>query len=131
MTVASAVMSSICAASTEHLYSSWLIQYELRTGAHDEDPVFPLGWDPPWLAEQLRAAGYRLVRPAWSYRIDPATDRCREAMRAVAGSPACTIRQLDKRRWTDELALITRMFNETFCDEWEFHPIEVATIREL
>ena len=112
-------------------YSSWLVQYELRTGAHDEDPVFPFGWDPPWLTEQLRAAGYRPVRPAWSYRLDPATERCREAVRPVAGSPACTIRRLDKRRWRDELALIARMFNETFCDEWEFHPIEVATIREL
>jgi hypothetical protein len=62
----------------------------------------------------------------------------RSGDRPLPGSDACGGRlaglhdpQLDKRRWTDELALITRMFNETFCDEWEFHPIEVATIREL
>ena len=112
-------------------YTSWLSTYVLRTAGFDEDPTFPFRWDPPHVGRLLREAGYHEEHPVWTYRISLGESGWREAAQAALAAPRCVVRPVDKRPWRAELELITDLYNDTFTEEWEFHPLEVDEVREL
>lgn len=112
-------------------YGHWLSSYLLRTDAFEEPPTFPFRWDPPRVGALLEGAGYRPVHPAWSYRIELGTDEWRRAADIALAAPRCRLRPLAKRHWARDLGSIADLFNRTFAEEWEYHPITPAEIREL
>jgi ribosomal protein S18 acetylase RimI-like enzyme len=91
------------------------------TDAYEESPMFPMPWNPPYYEEYLAGAGYRPAYPFWYYDIDFASDRYREASRRALADPQADVRQIDKRRWREEIELGRELINEGFADEWEFH----------
>lgn len=103
----------------------------VRTAAFELDPVFPLPWHPPLYGELLEAAGYRRTYPWWSYRIDFSSEVYREASARAVRDARCVVRPIDKKRWGSDLELVMRLFNETFTDEWEYHPLTIAEVREF
>lgn len=103
----------------------------VRTAGFDEEPVFPLPWHPPHYADYLEAAGYRPSYPWWSYRVDFSSQAYRDASRRALETPLCRVRPLDKKRWDADLDSFTRLYNETFCDEWEYHPWTIEDVREV
>lgn len=103
----------------------------VRTAAFESDPVFPLPWHPPSYTELLDAGGYRRAYPWWSYRIDFSSETYRAASVRAERSARCLIRPIDKKRWGTDLETIMRLYNETFVDEWEYHPITILEMREF
>ena len=93
------------------------------TTAFDESPMFPFHWNPPYYEQFLTGAGYERRYPLWHYDIDFNSDRYREAARRAFADPQAEIRQIDKRRWREEVELARVLLNEGFADEWEFHEI--------
>jgi len=91
------------------------------TDAFDERPMFPFPWNPPYYEDYLRRAGYERRYPLWYYDIDFSSERYREAARRAFADPQAKIRQIDKRRWREEVELGRVLLNEGFADEWEFH----------
>lgn len=87
----------------------------------DEDPMFPLVWQPPYYAGLLEGAGYRPVLPFWVYEIDFSSERYREVSRRAIDDARCTIRPFEKKRWKAEVEAFRLLLNDTFRDEWEFH----------
>lgn len=103
----------------------------LRVDAHDEEPVFPYGWQPAHYASYLRAAGYSASLPMWSYTIDFGSEAFAAAQRQAASNGTVTVRPIDKKRWDQDLGIFRAILNETFAGEWEFYPHSQDEIREF
>jgi GNAT superfamily N-acetyltransferase len=97
--------------------------FATQVDAFDEQPMFPLPWQPPYYPSLFEAAGYLPAKPFWTYEIDFASERYRAVSRAALMDARCVVRAFDKRRWPDELDAVRRVQNEAFRDEWEFHPM--------
>jgi ribosomal protein S18 acetylase RimI-like enzyme len=94
-----------------------------QVDAFDEEPMYPLPWQPPHYAALFEAAGYEPTYPFWVYDIDFASEPYRITARRALDDARCSVRPFDKKRWDEELELLRDLQNETFCDEWEFHPM--------
>ena len=101
------------------------------TDAFDESPMFPFHWNPPYYEDYLRRAGYARRYPLWYYDIDFSSERYRDAARRAFADPQAKVRQLDKRRWREEMELARVLLNEGFADEWEFHQFTPEEYREF
>jgi len=101
------------------------------TDAFEESPMFPMPWNPPYYEEYLTEAGYRPAYPLWYYDIDFTSDRYREASRRALADPQAEIRQIDKRRWREEVELGRELINEGFADEWEVHRFTPEDLRDV
>ena len=97
----------------------------------DEDPVFPLPWQPPHHRTILAEAGYDAAHPFWVYEIDLTSERYRTVAQRAIEDARCTVRPFDAKRWDDELETMRRLQNETFCDEWEFYAMTRDEYREF
>lgn len=102
-----------------------------QTDAFDEEPIFPLPWQPAYYPQLLTEAGYRPTYPAWVFEIDFASERYRTASRRALEDARCTVRPLDKKRWDSEIETLRRVFNDTFSAEWEFHAMTSEEFREF
>jgi GNAT superfamily N-acetyltransferase len=85
----------------------------------DEEPVFPMPWQPPSYSAYLEASGYRPTYPLWVYEVGFGSDAYRAAQSSALANPVAVVRPVNKRRWKDELTLIGRLVNASFKDEWE------------
>ena len=103
----------------------------VRADAFNEPPVFPFAWHPPYYGDYLKEAGYAPTYPLWYYTVDFSSDAYRAVTRRVDQGGAFAIRPIDKKRWNEDLETFRRLFNETFRDEWEFHPMESDEIHEF
>ena len=97
--------------------------FATQVDGFDEQPMFPLPWQPPHYAGLFEAGGYEPRRPFWIYEIDFTSERYRSASRRAIEDAGCVVRPLDKKRWDDEFETWRRLQYETFRDEWEFHPM--------
>jgi GNAT superfamily N-acetyltransferase len=87
----------------------------------DEEPVFPMPWQPPAYSAYLESSGYRPTYPLWVYEIDFTSNAYRAAERSALADPFAVVRPVNKQRWKEELATIARVVNASFKDEWEFY----------
>lgn len=108
-----------------------LAGFGVRTAEFGSSPVFPLSWHPPVYTDLLEAAGYRPTYPWWSYRIDFSSDVYREVSARALRNAHCRIRPVNKRRWDADLETFMNVYNESFQDEWEYHPFTIEEMREF
>lgn len=97
----------------------------------DFEPCFPIGWQPPRIAETFELAGYEMAHPQWWYRVRLDTPAAKVLLDTDRPRDGITIRTLDKRRWDDEIELLRRLMNDGFAHEWEHHPATRAQFREF
>jgi GNAT superfamily N-acetyltransferase len=103
----------------------------ILTDGFDEDPMFPLTWNPPHLPAWLDETGWARSYPLYSYEVDFSSETYTRRRDAALRDPQCTIRTVDKGRWDAEIELFGELFNRGFADEWEFHPYTHAEFVEL
>jgi GNAT superfamily N-acetyltransferase len=103
----------------------------VRTDGFDEPPIFPFPWHPPYYSAYLKEAGYAPTYPLWYYTIDFSSDAYRATIRKVDEGGSFAIRPINKKRWSEDLEIFRNLFNETFKDEWEFHPMERDEVHEF
>jgi len=122
-----------------------------RSAAYDEGPMFPFGWQPPYYTEYLVAVGYKPAYPLWYYTVDFSSEKYQAAKRRAEKHSAAkhraekhrpkehsasenkkvVVRPVNKKLWNQELETFRVMFNETFQDEWEFHPLTNGEFHEF
>jgi GNAT superfamily N-acetyltransferase len=90
------------------------------TDAFGDRPIFPMPWNPPYYERYILAAGYSPAYPLWYYEVDFEYERYRDFTERALESPECSVREIDKRRWSDEVETLRVLWNEGFADEWEF-----------
>jgi GNAT superfamily N-acetyltransferase len=105
--------------------------FATQVDAFDEPPMFPLPWQPPYYPQMLESAGYEPARPFWIYEIDFSSERYRSVSRRAIEDAQCTVRPFSKKRWDEDLEPLRHVQNETFRDEWEFHPMTAEEYAEF
>ena len=103
----------------------------LLTTAFDEEPMFPSTWQPPYYADYLAHSGYKPTYPLWYYTIGFRSDEYRAAVRRTTENKAVLVRPVRKRQWNQDLEILRQVFNETFNEEWEFHPYTSEEFHEF
>ena len=93
--------------------------------------MFPMPWTPPYYEQYLVEAGYDRSYPFWYYEVDFAYERCREFTQRALESPECTVRDVDKRRWDEEVETLRLLWNEGFASEWEFQQFTPGQFEEF
>ncbi len=94
----------------------------LLTTAFDEEPMFPFRWNPPYYADYFVNFNYDPTYPFWYYTIDFSSDKYRAVMRRAEENNTVLVRPINKKRWSQDLEIFRVLFNESFKEEWEFHP---------
>jgi GNAT superfamily N-acetyltransferase len=108
-----------------------LAGFGVRTAEFESPPMFPYQWHPPLYTDVLETAGYRPTYPWWSYRIDFSSEVYREASARALRNANCRIRPVNKKRWDADTETAMHLYNETFRDEWEYHPFTIEEAREF
>ncbi|MEX2557574.1 MAG: GNAT family N-acetyltransferase [Actinomycetota bacterium] len=108
-----------------------LAGFGVRTAEFESSPMFPYQWHPPLYTDVLESAGYRPTYPWWSSRIDFSSDVYRKASSRALRNAHCLIRPVNKRRWDADIEIAMHLYNETFRDEWEYHPFTIEEVREF
>lgn len=103
----------------------------IRSAAYDEEPIFPFSWQPPYYGEYLAASGYKPVYPLWYYTIDFNSGKYQAAKRRALENKKVFVRPLNKKLWNQDLEIFRGLLNETFQDEWEFHPMTSGEFHEF
>ena len=84
--------------------------------------MFPFVWHPPYYAQYLVDLGYNPTYPLWYFTVDFSSDKYRTAKLRSAENKSVTVRPVSKKHWNQDLETFGQLFNETFKEEWEFHP---------
>ena len=108
----------------------------LQVEGFPERPYFGMPYNPPSYAGVYEEIGLEGVRDMLAYYLDPALW---EAFRARMGGLAArvrerlaiTVRPVDMTRVAEECALVSRLFNESLGDEWNFMPLSGETAVEF
>jgi GNAT superfamily N-acetyltransferase len=91
--------------------------------AFNEDPVMLCGWNPPYYADYLIQAGFRSTYPLWVYEYNFGSAKYLAAKERFLINNNFQIRSLNKKHWETELEIFRQVINETFIQEWEWHPV--------
>lgn len=103
----------------------------VRSAGFDEEPIFPFGWQPAYYTEYLVASEYEPTYPLWFYTVDFSSEKYRAAKRRAAENKKVLVRPVNRKLWNQELETFRVLFNETFQDEWEFHPMTSGEFHEF
>lgn len=99
-------------------------------------PYFGMPYNPPYYVGVYEEIGLEGVRDMLAYYIDPALE---ETFRVRMGGLAerirkrfaITVRSVDMTRVGEECELVSRLFNESLSDEWNFMPLSSETALEF
>jgi GNAT superfamily N-acetyltransferase len=94
----------------------------LLVADHDHTPMFPGRWHPPHWAGLIESCGYSSRYPLMTYEVDFASEQYQTVAQRAIDTAECSVRPIDKKRWKEEFALLTTMFNTAMAEEWEFNP---------
>lgn len=93
-------------------------------------PSVMMAHDPDWLGAAIGACGYDGARDLVAYRLDVRAglpDRPRRHATRLDGE-GVVVRSLDMRRYREEIATITTIFNDAWAGNWGFVPLTEAEI---
>jgi hypothetical protein len=97
----------------------------------DSPPVVQMPYNPPYYAALLEAAGYRKAQDLLAYEflasqeVRPPIARIADAVEA---NPDFRLRRVDLRRFSDEVEIVSRIYNAAWEQNWGFMPLDAAEI---
>jgi hypothetical protein len=91
-----------------------------------------MGHARPYYAPRVEALGYRKAVDTLAYRIRSDFEPSPVMARLVAAaSKRVRVRQLDRKRFAEEIALLRDIFNDAWAENWGFVPFTAAEFQEL
>ena len=109
----------------------------LLVGGFDEHPMFMTTWNPPWYASLLESTGLVGVKDLLGYYLpmdDPAyrlPPRVEAHARRAQQTERVVFRDLDTRRWNDEVALCWDVYNAAWEPNWGFVPMTRGEFEQM
>ncbi len=100
----------------------------------DTPPYMMMGHAPPYYGPRVEAQGYAKAKDliAYHYYADTPVPRGVEGMvRRVKRTDSVVLRQLNKRRYHEDLGVIMDIFNDAWANNWGFVPFSEVEIRHL
>jgi RimJ/RimL family protein N-acetyltransferase len=108
-------------------------EWALLVDGFDSPPSIMMTYNPPRYAGVIERAGFRKARDLLAYYLDnpEPPERILRAAERMAERRGVTIREIDKRRLDDEVALVQRVYNAAWEKNWGFVPMTEAEIRHM
>lgn len=105
----------------------------LLVDGFDTPPMLLMGHDHPYVGPRLEECGYAKAKDVYAYLYDMAVEVPPSARKLLARPlPAdVSLRQLDMRRYDDEIGNITEIFNDAWSENWGFVPLTEAETTHL
>lgn len=99
----------------------------------DTPPMMFMGHDPPYAGSQVEARGYAKARDLIAYLHDLTRELPLAARKLIERRKpeAMSVRTLDLRRYGEEFATVTSIFNDAWSDNWGFVPFTAAEIAHM
>jgi hypothetical protein len=101
---------------------------------HEQEPMFLMPWDGPWLPQRLEAQGYRPARDLFAYRhdvLDQPQVKGRRLLDRIGRDPTVKVRFADLRRLDAEISVIAAVFNDAWADNWGFVPLTLEEVTHM
>lgn len=97
----------------------------LLVDGFDGPPVIMMAYNPPWYEELILAEGFRKSKDLVAYYLANAvpTERMLRLADALRERFRVKIRTLDKSRFWEDVALVRRVYNEAWKDNWGHIPM--------
>lgn len=103
----------------------------LLVRGQDHAPMIMMGHHPAHYAGWIEAAGYTRAKTLFTYDLDISREFSPLVQRIVQSghkNARISIRQVDKSRWDDEVAIILAILNDAWSDNWGFVPFTPAEV---
>jgi len=100
----------------------------------DHAPTIMMGHDKPEYQGWIDRAGYRQVKQLFTYELDITEEFPPLVKRIIASgekNARIVIREVDKRRFEDEAAIILSILNDAWSDNWGFVPLTPPEIKDV
>ena len=105
----------------------------LLVDGFDTPPMVMMGHDPTYTATQVEAQGYTKAKDVYAYLCHVTDDLPPAILRRIRrGLPeGVTLRQLDMKRYDEEVASLTEILNDAWAGNWGFTPTTEAETLQL
>ena len=100
----------------------------------DHPPTVMMGHARPEYRGWIEGAGYHPVKQLFTYELDitrPFPPLVQRIVRSGEKNPRIRIRTVDKARFDDEAALILRILNDAWAENWGFVPLTEPEIADV
>jgi GNAT superfamily N-acetyltransferase len=101
---------------------------------YDHPPTIMMGHAKPDYRGWIERAGYAPVKQLITYELDITQEfpkLVKRIIRSGEGNPNIVIRQVDKRRFEEEAAIILDILNDAWSDNWGFVPLTPPEIKDV
>ncbi len=101
---------------------------------HDHSPTVLMGHHLPQYRGWIEATGYAPVKQLITYDLDITKDFPPIVQRIIAAgekNPRIVIRRVDKAKFADEAAIILRILNDAWSDNWGFVPLTQPEVDDV
>ena len=105
----------------------------LLVDGHDTPPMVMMGHDAPYTAARIEAQGYARAKDIYAYLCDVRDDLPEPILRRIRKGPpeGVRLRNLDMKRFGDEVAVLTGILNDAWAGNWGFTPTTEAETKQL
>lgn len=101
----------------------------LLVDGFDTPPVFHSSYNPLYYERFIQMCGFTACKDLLAFLRDydpPPPPRLQQVMRRLQERRKVTLRTIDMRNFSTEVAQITAIYNDAWCDNWGFVPISDA-----
>ena len=101
---------------------------------HDHPPTVMMGHQDPRYQAWIEGAGYTKAKDLFTYDLDVAKGFPPLVQRIVAAgekNARINVRKVNKARFADEAAIILRILNDAWSDNWGFVPLTDPEVEEV
>ncbi|WP_412755975.1 hypothetical protein [Legionella bozemanae] len=113
------------------------INYEcgLQISAFDTQPFFMMPQNPEYYRSLIENQGYKKIQDlqAWSINVDQAKIEPKKlrTLQAVQKKYDIQIRLVNKKYLANEIKLISKIYNDAWCDNWGYLPLDLDEFNYL
>ena len=100
----------------------------------DHPPTIMMGHAKPEYRGWIEAAQYREVKKLMTYDLDITQEFppiVKRIIRSGENNPRIVVREVDKRRFEEEAAIILAILNDAWSDNWGFVPLTPPEIKDV
>jgi hypothetical protein len=105
----------------------------LLVDGFDTPPMVMMGHDPPYAGRRVEEQGYAKAKDIYAYLSPMSDDLPASVLKRArrAQTPGVVVRQLDMKRYDEEVRALTDILNDAWAGNWGFTPTTEAETAQL
>ncbi len=101
---------------------------------YDHSPTIMMGHAKPEYRSWIEAAGYQPVKQLMTYELDITQDfppLVKRIIKSGENNPRIVVREVNKKKFEEEAAIILAILNDAWSDNWGFVPLTPPEIKDV